>query len=518
MDVPSTSRPNQSLQQDAAELYDMGLESLFFFCKGICGMKDLTPGLHGEYADFISNPLITRSVSMIFRAGLKTSVGTIGKNLQIATQFLEGKHRLSGQVFELPLLLCMSTATNVKKISRMFGELYDNSPVYRWLYPDIVKGAEWSKDVKQLVKVDRVTGKVLAQVTLDFKGVESKMSSNHYRGITFDDIHAAEEAMESPPSVEMVVGRYEHSDSLLIEPDKDFIHLIGSCSSLHPPDVFMVVKERESDRFKWFVRPCYDKDSGKPVWPERFPRSVLEAIRRKEGDVKFSYQYLLDPIDELVAEFRMSDFPNFSIFNDGSGPSYVSEDMRKYRLVHLNTFSIVDPAGWRGDGDENAILTGGTAPDGRHLLLEEFEERCDPDTVLKQLVDHHKRYSTSVIGVEEVAYQETLSFYLEKLIQKEQLPIRVVPCKTRSKNKDTRIRGVQPLSKQRQILLHDGLVKTRSELSHFPKGKKHLLDCLAYLSYVTSVPVTERLEELEDIHRQAYLRALGESEYEEANA
>jgi hypothetical protein len=505
---PSTARPNSDLTEAAAELKSRAMRSLFYFCKAELGMKDLQPKLHGDYADFMGSDAHNRRVAMMFRGGLKTSIGTLGKNLQRAIRFLEGDHPLSESVVEYPLLICSSTATNVRRMSRDFARLFEESPVMHWLHPRVRVGPEWSKDCRQLDYLDDL-GRLVRRATVDFKGIEARMSSNHYRGITFDDIHAAEEGMDSPPAVGTVVSRYEHSDSLLIEPDKDFIDLVGSPCSLHPPDVYETVKSREADRYLWFVRPCYDKETGQPTWSERFPRHVLEAIRRKEGDVKFSYQYLLDPIDELVAEFRMSDFVRFSILNDGRGPLYITEDRQKYALNSLFAFSIVDLAGWRGEGDSNAILTGGTAADNRHLLLGEFKRRCPPDILIDAIVEHHKRLYTQVVGVEEVAYQECLSYYLEKRIQKDRLALRVIPCKPRGRKKEVRTRSMQPLVRERQILIHDGLPLFTQEASHFPKGENHLLDAFSYLPQVTTVPTNEKLEELEHRQLNDYLRDAG---------
>lgn len=515
---PSTASPSQSLAESFNEFRQRSLDSLYFFNRSVLGMPDLTPSLHGEYCDFMQSDVWLRKVALMFRAGIKTWVGTIGDSLHRATKFLEGKDELSQNFAEFPILIMMSTAGNVRRISRDLARIYDDAPIFHWLHPNIVPGDEWSKDVRQLDYVDS-SGHRLRRVTIDFKGVEARVSSNHYRLIKFDDIHAAEEAMDSPPAVTTVVSRYEHSDSLVIEPLKDPIHLIGSPCSLHPPDVYATIQAREADRYAWFVRPCYNSakwsphlKAGDPAWPERFPRGVLEAIRRKEGDVKFSFQYLLDPIDELVAEFRMNDFVRFAMFNDASGPVYIAEDKKRYSLGELFTFSIVDLAGWRGEGDSNAILTGGTATDGRHLMLDEFKKRCPPDELIDNIIAHHKRFYTSVVGVEEVAYQECLSYYLEKRIRDERLPLRVIPCKPRGRKKEVRIRGVQPIVRERQILIHDGLVAFQDEAGHFPKGEMHLLDCLAYLPLVTTTPIRDLLEEREERERRAYLRAVGESE------
>jgi len=515
---PPTSTPNQSLEQATGEFYDRSLNSLFFFCRSSLGMKDLTPTLHGEYCDFMQSDVWIRKISMMARAHLKTWVGTIGDTLHRATRFLEGKDELSQSYAEFPILIMMSTAGNSRRISREMARVFDEAPVFHWLHPNIVPGDEWSKDVRMLDFIDS-SGRRLRRVTIDFKGVEARISSNHYRLLKLDDIHAAEEAMDSPPSVTTVVSRYEHSDSLVIEPLKDPIHLIGSPCSLHPPDVYESIKAKELDRYTWFVRPCYNKAKfsphladGEPAWPERFPRNVLEAIRRKEGDVKFSYQYLLDPIDELVAEFRMSDFVRFGMFNDARGSIYITEDKTRYELGDLFAFSTVDLAGWRGEGDSNAILTGGTAADGRTLLLDEFKKRCPPDVLIDAIVDHHKRYYTSVIGVEEVAYQECLSWYLEKRIRDDHLNLRVVPCKPQGKKKPVRIRNMQPSVRERRFLIHEGLVLFMDEAGHFPKGENHLLDCLAYIPQVSNVPMRDLLEEREARERRAYLRSIGEED------
>lgn len=501
----STSTPNLSILEARDELRERGLHSLFYFNKAVIGMKDLDRDYHGRMCDFLSTSA-KRRVLRAFRASLKTSCATIGKNLWKGFRFLYGLEPVDWQ--EYPIGVITSTATNAKRMSRELGRMFDESPVIPWLYPEVKKGPEWSKDVKQL-DLYADDGKLVRRVTMEFFGIEARASSRHFRRLTLDDIHAAEESMESPPAVTTVTDRYDHTDSLLIEPDIDEIDVIGSPSSLHPPDVYVQIATREAERYQWLDLPCYDRDTKEPAWPQRFPRHVLEFIRRKEGDVKFSFQYMLDPIDELVAEFKMADFINYHIAHPNDSPLLIFEDGRRYKENALAMFMTVDLAGWRGEGDDNAILVSGRSNDGMEIIRDEWKRRSPPDVLIKQIIEFHKRYSIQEVGVEEVAYQETLSYYLEKAIQRDRLAMVVKPLKPHGKKKEVRIRSRQPDVRDRKIAVHQGLIAFLGEVGHFPNGPKHLLDCFAYNPQITLMPFDEDMDGIEAEQLQAYLKSLG---------
>lgn len=508
-DAPSTSTPNLSILDARDEIRERGLSSLFYFNKAALGMKDLEPKFHGRMCDFLSTKA-TRRVLRAFRASLKTSCATSGKNLWKGFRFLYGLEPVDWQ--EYPIGILSSTATNARRMSREVGRLFEESPVIPWLYPEVKKGPEWSRDTKQFDLYTK-DGRLERRVTMEFFGIEARASSRHFRRLTLDDIHAAEESMESPPAVTVVTDRYDHTDSLLVDPGVDEIDVVGSPSSLHPPDVYVQIATREADRYQCLDLPCYDRETSEPAWPERFPRHVLEAIRRKEGDVKFSFQYMLDPIDELVAEFRMSDFIRYHVAHGDGSPILVFEDGRRIKESAVAFFMTVDLAGWRGEGDSNAILVSGRTADGMEIIRDEWERRSPPDVLLQQIVDFHRRYNINFVGVEEVAYQETLSWLLEKRIAKDRLALTVKPLKPHGKKKELRIRNRQPDVRDRKIAIHNGLVQFMTDVSHFPNGKKHLLDCFAYNPQISLMPYDESMEEREADDLGDYLKSIGEAHY-----
>lgn len=483
-------------------------------------MKDLHPGLHGRVCDFMVTPPLNKSganhkLLQLARAHLKSYIASLGYNHWRATRFLEGVDTdwcTDGQSNigdVLDLLIVMSTAMNaMKKSGQLADELHDRSDVYTWLFPGIVKGPTWNKMTRQLDKLGP-DGRVVRRATIDFIGVGGRASSRHARGLTLDDMHAVEEAEESPPSVEDVVRYYKHTDPLLLEPGRDFIHVIGTDCSINPPDVYQYIKTTERDNYDIMSLGCYGED-GKPLWPERFPVHVLEAIRRKQGDEVFSRDYLNNPIDASVVEFRSKDLVRYHrVAGDMADPMYILDNGRRYRLSQMYTSMTIDLAGWRGEGDDNAIMVCGTTEDEMHLILYSWKLRCDPDTLINKIVDVHKEFYVPVAGVEEVAYQECLSFYLEKRINADHLAFYVHPCKPRGINKDIRIRGIGPLAREHRIAVADDDVIFLEEWTRFPKGKKHLLDCLAYQPLVWQAPMSEKLESIENRMQSDYQRSLG---------
>jgi hypothetical protein len=502
----STVEPNLSIEEVTSEMRKRALRSLFFFCKAGLGYRDLHPIFHKRITDFITNTTQKRKGLQISRGHLKTSVGTKGDSMHKGFNFL---CKDESDEFDYPLLIAMSTASNAERVSTQIERDFDNAQALRWWFPDIVRGPEWSRKVRQFDRV--VNGVSVRRFTIEFIGVGGKVSSRHFRGLKLDDLHAVEEAMESDLSVEDVVDWYKHTDSLLIEPEHDFIDIIGTPCSMNPPDVYTYIRDKEGSTYDWLVQGCYD-GSGKPVWPERFPTHVLEAIRRKMGDEVFAYTYLVNPIDRSVAEFDGRWFPRYHVSSPLGPDVYMLGDGRKILATQMFTTATVDLAGCRSTkGDPNSILVLGRTANEMNIIRDTWKKRCPPDELIDTIVEKHKRFNFPFVGIEEVGYQETLSYWLEKRIIADKLSLTVVPVKPHGAHKESRTRALQPMMKAGQFAIADNDVLLLDEIIRWPKGEDHLLDCLAYQPQLWRMPsFNDDPEQFEKDCYNDYLRECGQ--------
>jgi hypothetical protein len=140
--------------------------------------------------------------------------------------------------------------------------------------------------------------------------------------------------------------------------------------------------------------------------------------------------------------------------------------------------------------------------------MSSWKRRCDPDTLIREILEQHKTYHVPVAGVEEVALQQLLSFYLEKAIAAQHLYLRVEPVKPGSVEKDARIRSMTPYQRERKIVVLDGDTLFLDEATAFPRGEKHLLDCYAYQPRVWQIPMPDSFVEDQQEELNEYLKAV----------
>jgi predicted phage terminase large subunit-like protein len=505
--ISSIAEPGSDLEEVREVLAERFLQSLFLFCKAGLSMKDLKPVLHGGCADFMITEGVKRRLLQMARGHLKSSVGNVGKNLFRVYQFLMGKLPEIND-FDYYRLIACSTATNAQRFSQFILQYYEQAVLLHWLYPGIVVGPVSSRSTRMFDYVEN--GKVIRRAVLEFIGVGGKASSRHFRGLTLDDMHASEEADESPPAVDDVVRWYGKTDALLVEPDKDEIDVIGTNCSINPPDVYLCIREKEAEEFDQHILSCYD-ENGEPVWPERFPKHRLEAIRKKMGDAVFSCNYLNDPIDPSVTEFRSKQLVRYSIAGTQQYPKYILSNGKKYFRQQMFLSTTVDLAGWRGKkGDKNAIIVHGRTADDMNLVLYSWKKRCPPDELLDQILWTYNEFRYGVIGVEEVAYQQCLSYLLEKMIIDKGMALTHRPVRPHGEKTEARVRSMQPLVRSGQIAVAENDTLFLEEFTRFPKGEDHLLACWSYQPQIWQKPFADDMDELNTEMERDYLRAIGQ--------
>jgi hypothetical protein len=144
------------------------------------------------------------------------------------------------------------------------------------------------------------------------------------------------------------------------------------------------------------------------------------------------------------------------------------------------------------------------------LFLAAWKKRCPPDEFIAKTLEFAKFYEAIFIGVEEVAYQETLSWYLEKAIREQKLRFTVVPLRPGRESKDARNRSLQPLFREKRVAIADDDTLYLDEHVRFPKGERHLLDCASYQPRISQLPVPESRRIHEEHAQQQYLQSINQ--------
>jgi len=103
-------------------------------------------------------------------------------------------------------------------------------------------------------------------------------------------------------------------------------------------------------------------------------------------------------------------------------------------------FITVDPAGFRDAADDNVIAVH-YVYDGKGTVRELSAGIKDPEELIIDTLRLALKHGASLIGIEDVAYQQTLLFWMSKYLKLWGLTgIHVVPLKHKSRSKESRIR------------------------------------------------------------------------------
>jgi len=153
--------------------------------------------------------------------------------------------------------------------------------------------------------------------------------------------------------------------------------------------------------------------------------------------------------------------------------------------VDLNKYLLIDPAiSLEKEADFTALVTVGVDEHNNIYILDILREKEQVDGIIKAIFQQNERWHPSAIGLEQVAFQTALRYSLKKEMDERKRYLNIVELKPHGRNKDSRIRALQPLYANGKVLHNRDLIYTiylEDELLRFPFGKHDdLIDALAY--------------------------------------
>src|SRR5690625_35662 len=166
-------------------------------------------------------------------------------------------------------------------------------------------------------------------------------------------------------------------------------------------------------------------DGASILWPGYFTYYELITIREDSGAKSFNQEYQNNPTDEERQIFKPEYFEEF-YFDD--------ED-----LANINTanFGAVDIAMGKEKGDFSVIVSGALNNDtGTLYVYDAYMERCHPNVLIDEVVEHTFENQYEGLGVEAQAAQEFIADRMS-----DELQARGYPAHTRLKQdrKSTRL-------------------------------------------------------------------------------
>lgn len=214
-----------------------------------------------------------------------------------------------------------------------------------------------------------------------------------------------------------------------------------------------------------------------PLWPALFSLEELMDSYYHDEALGLAHIWFAEVMNDPRSQAR-------SILPKPIPPSPVEDDVDL--MNHDGSYLTIDPAGYREESDDN-VIAAHVKYDDAAFVVEAEKGIMDPSELIRRALSMAITWQVSVIGVESVAYQQTLKFWLEHWIKHHGLKdIIVVELKPHGRTKETRIRLFVQALYNGSYVIHNPAVRrdytwqaSLYKIGH-PKNKDDLLDAIAY--------------------------------------
>jgi phage terminase large subunit-like protein len=274
----------------------------------------------------------------------------------------------------------------------------------------------------------------------------------------------------------IVVGQRLHEEDLI-----GHILKLGGWEHLNLPEEYEPAREATTSLGKYDIRT----EEGELLWPEKFPREVLDKLKRGLGPVHYSAQYQQSPIPAGGYIYKEKDRRWFTV--DQVTQSYLLETPRGRVTVPIAdcwNLAVIDLAtSLKTSADFFLMETWAITPYKDALLLHALHEHLDFPEQQKQIPMIFQRFMHSIIAVEQVGYQLAMIQYLVG----QGLPIKPFKPQTDKIMRSTTGSILYSNGKAYHNKNMQGIEEAEKELFSFPKAPHdEYPDCHAMMAFVIS--------------------------------
>jgi hypothetical protein len=455
----------------------------------VCGFHDLTPTLHADMALWLQGPG-RRKLGLVPRGHLKSSLWTIADTVRLVTSDPDERILIINEVEE-----------NALAFLRRVRMVAERNTLWQWLFPERVPNSSSRWNDRELVfpRSEDYVEPSLAAV-----GVGNASTSHHYTTIKEDDL-IGKEASEVPTTMTKAIDQHKLAEHLLVDPFRHPVQTFGT--RWGNADLYdWMLKNEDPSSLSTFITGCYGPD-GNPIWPERFPLSELERIRKKNGARLFSFQMLNTPIGEGATDFKESWLCYYTLDVSREGEPLLrlekpGGEVQLVPLSHCTKFQSVDPGLSKDSRNaRSAVVSAAITPAKGGdpfdiVLLGAKAKAVGPEQFTQLVRDEYLLWDPIVAGIEIFAAQKVYYQWLQR-----QWPdMRLTTFRTDTiTSKETRIRSCSPYFEQRRVYVHRQMQDFVEEYVGFPTLKhKDLIDAFAYLPQLWFAPDPAEFEESEN--------------------
>ncbi len=436
----------------------------------VLGYKDMVPVLHGGVCKYLQQAKQHKLV-VLPRGHLKTSICTIGYAIW----------RLCANP-ELRILVANATATNASHMLRAISSVFSVNERLRWLFPEVVPDTSKVKWTETEIEIRRKG--TYPESSVESIGVGGTVVSRHYDLIIEDDLIAPEDGFVTNELVQKTIEWHKYSTSLFVNPAVGEQVIVGT-RWLYD-DFIAYLFQNET----WFL-PAYYKSvtqGGTPIWAERFNMDVVDRILEQQGPRIFSCQYMNDPVHEDARSFDPTWFRFYTqwpLVNDRGEPKATK------------CVSAIDPAiSQKKHGDFSAIVTVAADVDRNRYVVDARRGRWGIDELIDQVLEVHKLWKPSRIGLETAVFQKALLWPFREAMRREDVILPMVELRPSSKvSKEARIQALHEFFANGSLWLNRRHEDLLAELRGWPAvAHDDMLDALAYAMQMLVYPSKDEQE------------------------
>lgn len=416
----------QEAQQVYIDLYEQYLpleyvkclESFWKFNKFAMAWKDLYDPLHERVCNFVQENIAKRNVMLLLPRGtFKSSVVTVSYPLWMLANNPKSRGLIANATYDL-----------ARRFVGQMERVLQGETEFKRIFGDMATGATvWREDQFLVSSNKEAEGSKEASVTA--YGLTSNFVGSHFDYAILDDM-VNRENVKSKEGLDKPKQFYR--DVLdLVDPDENGhrpVIVIGT--TWHYNDLYADLMK--NSEFATLRLPAYEGEwgTGKLLFPTRLTWKALKKQKDKQGSAHFSAQYLLDPVSFEDAAFKM-DFRY-----------YEETDIKG---LELYKFFTIDPAiSEKTSADYSAMICIGVDKKGTWYILDIWRDRVNPKRLIDQIFYWDTKWKPVKVGVETVAFQKTLQFYIYDEMKKRHQYIPIVELKHAERTKLERILALEP--------------------------------------------------------------------------
>lgn len=495
------------MAQDQRHLAIVYLLNNFYQFAKFIGFKDFSKtGIHKEMCDDLVSFLLQakrkRAMWLYPRGFFKTSLFSIAFPLWVYLQSFYGIGPLEPVLKPLKcwgnggvrILLAGSTLDNASRrlvmLERVIETNEDFRAVFEEVIPDTYHDRTWNTTACEMIRKG-----LWQEPTFEAVGVGGRITGRHYLIAVKDDLVGEEDlgpdGLPKPSAIREIIQWHDYFDSLFQSVPKAIDIIVGTRWGEEDFAGYII---KEDTRYKIFKRQAME--DGKATFPERVPLDFLEDLKERKPYI-FATQYMNDVDDDSITEMKLGWLQEFNWdSNNKNVSSHLiiehPDNMREVLAVnHFDRVLIMDPAfSTKSKADPTGMLVTGYDHRQRLHVLDEWYGKMAPERLIRTAFALAREWQCRCIGIEAVAAQRVVGHFAKYIMREEgfYFPIAQLQPSTRV-SKRQRIRGLAPMMFEGRIYINQkhtpGIV---DEIRHFPTGKDHLLDCLAYAPSVHRTP------------------------------